>query len=169
MAYIEALEWIFVVKRIHPYVKNSARHQTVGMAKLHMVDTGLACHLLGISKTQQLLVSSFYGGLLKSFVVMECFQHMAWAEESMKIYHFRDKRKNEVDIVLKQDDGYLTGIEVKASSTIREADFSGLRKFAEFTGGKFKNGIILYSGSRVLPFAGEGKPFFAVPISMLWL
>jgi predicted AAA+ superfamily ATPase len=80
-SYIEALEWMFIVKRIHPFVKNSAKRQTIGMPKLQMVDTGLACYLLGIKKPQQLLDSNFYGGLLESFVVMECFKHMAWSQE----------------------------------------------------------------------------------------
>ncbi|MEA3548962.1 MAG: ATP-binding protein [Thermodesulfobacteriota bacterium] len=168
-SYIEALEWMFIIKRIHPYVKNRARRQTIGMAKLHMIDTGLACHLLGLKKHQQLLNSPFYGGLLENFVVMECFKHMAWAEETMNIYHFRDKRKNEVDIVLEQEDNRLIGIEVKASSTIRQNDFKGLKKFAELTGDQFKYGLVFYTGSRLLPFRDGKNPYFAVPLSMLWL
>jgi predicted AAA+ superfamily ATPase len=168
-SYIEALEWMFIIKRIHPYVKNRARRQTIGMAKLHMVDTGLACHLLGLRKKEQLLRSPFYGGLLESFVVMECFKHMAWAEENMHIYHFRDKRKNEVDIVLEQEDNRLIGIEVKASSTIRSNDFKGLKKFAALVGDQFKYGLIFYTGSRLLPFSDGNKPYFVVPLSALWL
>lgn len=168
-SYIEALEWMFIIKRIHPYVKNRAKGQTIGMAKLHMIDTGLACHLLGLKKKEQLLSSPFYGGLLESFVVMECFKHMAWAEETMNIYHFRDKRKNEVDIVLEQEDNRLIGIEVKASSTIRNNDFKGLKKFAGLVGDQFKYGLVFYTGSRLLPFSDENKPYFAVPLSILWL
>jgi hypothetical protein len=33
-SYIEALEWMFIIKRIHPFVKNSAKRQTIGMPKL---------------------------------------------------------------------------------------------------------------------------------------
>jgi predicted AAA+ superfamily ATPase len=156
-SYIEALEWMFIIKRIHPFVKNSAKRQTIGMPKLQMVDTGLACYLLGIKKPQQLLDSSFYGGLLESFVVMECYKHMAWSQESMKLYHYRDKQKNEVDIILEQSDGSLIGIEVKASSTVRESDFKGISKFAELVGEQLKLGIILYAGSRFLPFSNKGK------------
>ncbi len=94
---------------------------------------------------------------------------MAWAEESMNVFHFRDKRKNEVDIVLEQDNGRLVGIEVKASSTIRDNDFKGLKKLAELTGDRFKYGIVFYTGSRFLPFGSEGKSYFAVPLSILWL
>ncbi len=168
-SYIEVLEWMFIIKRIHPYVKNRAKRQTIGMAKLHMIDTGLSCHLLGLKKKEQLLRSPFYGGLLESFVVMECFKHMAWADETINIYHFRDKRKNEVDIVLEQEDNHLIGIEVKASSTIRNNDFKGLKKFAELVGNQFRYGLIFYTGSRFLPFSDGNKPYFAVPLSMLWL
>ena len=168
-SYIEALEWMFIVKRIHPYLKNSAKRQTMGMVKLHMVDTGLACYLLGLQKKQQLLASHFYGGLLENFVVMECYKHMAWAEESMTIYHFRDKKKNEVDIVLEQSDGRLVGIEVKASSTIRESDFKGLKKLSELVGDRLKYGLVFYTGSRLLPFSSGEKSYYAVPLSILWL
>ncbi len=167
-SYIEVLEWMFIIKRIYPFVKNQAKRQTTGMPKLHTVDTGLACYLLGLTKSQQLLASTFYGGLLESFVVMECFKHLAWAEETMNIYHFRDGKKNEVDIILEQADGYLIGIEVKASSTVRESDFKGLRKFAELVGERLKYGIVFYTGSRLLPFC-ENQPFYALPLSVFWL
>jgi len=167
-SYIEALEWMFIIKRIHPYVKNRARRQSISMAKLHMVDTGLACYLLGLKKKQQLLKSSFYGGLLESFVVMECFKHMTWAEETMNLYHFRDKRKNEVDIVLEQADGRLIAIEVKASNTIRQNDFKGLKKFAGLIKDQFKFGLVFYTGDRFLPFGDGNNLYFAVPMSILF-
>ncbi len=168
-SYIEALEWMFIVKRIHPYIKNRAKRLAIGMAKIHMIDTGLACHLLGLKKKEQLLNSMYYGGLLENFVVMECFKHLAWSKESMDIYHFRDKRKNEVDIVLEQEDHRLIGVEVKASSTIRSSDFKGLKKFAEVVGDQFKCGLVFYTGSRFLPFSEGKKPYYAVPLSILWL
>lgn len=168
-SYIEALEWMFIVKRVFPFVKNSAKRQTIGMPKLHTVDTGLACHLLGLKKSQQLLTSEFYGGLLESFVVMECFKHIMWAEEIVNIYHFRDGKKNEVDIILEQADGYLIGIEVKASNTVRESDFKGLRQFAEWVGERFKYGLVFYTGSRLLPFSCGPVPYYAIPLSVLWL
>lgn len=167
-SYIEALEWMFIIKRIHPYVKNQAKRESIGMAKLHMVDTGLACYLLGLKKKQQVLKSSFYGGLLESFVVMECYKHMAWAQETMNLYHFRDNRKNEVDIILEQDDGMVIGIEVKAANSVRENDFKGLKKLRSLIKDKFKFGIVFYTGSRLLPFADDKHQFYAVPLSILF-
>jgi len=54
--HIEVLEWMFIVKRIDPFIKNSAK--PIGVPKLLMVDSGLACHLLGLKKTSQLLTSN---------------------------------------------------------------------------------------------------------------
>ena len=73
-----------------------------------------------------------------------------------------------MDIILEQDDGRLIGIEVKASSTIRESDFKGLSKFAEFVGDRLKHGLVFYTGSRLLPFSNSGKSYYAVPLSILW-
>ncbi|PWQ93282.1 ATP-binding protein [Leucothrix pacifica] len=167
-SYIEALEWMFIVKRLHPFVKNRAKRQTIGMPKLQMVDTGLACHLLGLSTPEQLLLSNFYGGLLESFVVMECFKHMGWSQQTMNIYHYRDKKKNEVDIILEQHDGRLNALEIKASATVSESDFKGIAKFADFIGPAFKAGFVLYTGSSVLPFQIGARTLYALPLSILW-
>lgn len=168
-SYIEALEWMFIIKRVRPFVKNLAKRQTIGMPKLQMVDTGLACHLLGLTSPAQLLQSNFYGGLLESFVVMECFKYMGWSQQTMNVYHYRDKQKNEVDIVLEQLDGRLNALEVKASATVSEADFKGIVKFADFVGPAFKAGFVLYTGAAVLPFKIAGRTYYALPLSMLWV
>jgi predicted AAA+ superfamily ATPase len=86
---------------------------------------------------------------------MEFFKHLGWAEEAMNIYHFRDRQQNEVDLILEQADGHLIGIEVKASSTVRDSDFNGLRKLSELVGKRLKYGLVFYTGSRLLPFYHE--------------
>ncbi|CAA6813769.1 MAG: ATPase component BioM of energizing module of biotin ECF transporter, partial [uncultured Thiotrichaceae bacterium] len=167
-SYIEALEWMFIIHRIHPFVKNSAKRQTIGMPKLHFVDTGLACYLLGIRSSRQLSTSTIYGALLESFVYMECVKHLTWANEEVRIYHFRDKQKNEVDLVLECDGGRLIGIEVKASASVSESDFRGLAKFADFVGDRLESGLVFYGGARVLSFLVAGRRFYAVPFSVLF-
>jgi predicted AAA+ superfamily ATPase len=102
--YIEILEMMFIIKRVPAYIKNSAKRQAIGMPKLQFVDTGLACHLLGLRKEDQLLQSQFYGGLLENYVYMELCKHIAGAKEEVGLYHFRDTQKNEVDLVLEKID-----------------------------------------------------------------
>ena len=166
-SYVEALEWMYIVKRIPPYIKNSAKRETIGMAKLHMIDTGLACHLLGIHTVEHLLASSSYGPMLENLVLMECFKHLAWSEQDATVMHFRDTKKNEVDMVIETGNAELIGIEVKASSAVSERDFVGLSILAEFAGPRFKRGLIFYAGERVLPFNQGRHQFHAIPLSWL--
>ena len=165
--YMEILDLMFIIKRIDPYAKNTSKRAVLGMPKLHFIDTGLACYLRGLKSPDQLLKSNFYGGLLESYITMECFKHLAWASEEMGIYHFRDKQKNEVDIVLERDNGDIIGIEIKAAATINMYDFKGLIKLADFSGHQFYGGILLYMGTRLLPFKIDNTTFYAVPISII--
>jgi hypothetical protein len=55
----------------------------------------------------------------------------------------------------------LVGIEVKSAATVTSADFKGLRALAQAAGSHFHRGIVLYSGTDVVPF---GPRLHAVPI-----
>lgn len=166
-SYVEILELMFIVKRLPAYVRNAAKRTVIGMPKVQFVDTGLACHLLGLRRVESLLHSQFYGGLLETFVFMECCKHMTWAEEDVRLYHFRDKRKNEVDLILEKGDSRVIGVEVKASATVRESDFKGLMKLADYAGRHFEQGVLLYTGNEVLPFKLQDRKFHAIPFSIL--
>ena len=166
-SYIEILELMFIVKRIPAYLKNRAKRLAVNMLKMHYVDTGLACHLLGLRSEEQLLNSPYYGGLLENLVYMECYKQAAWAKEDLNLYHFRDKRQHEVDIVLERDNSQITGIEVKASATVKTRDFRGLAKLAAFAGPLFAGGILFYAGEDILPFNIEDRRFHALPLGLI--
>lgn len=165
-SYIDVLDLMFVLKRLPSYVRNRAKRTVVGMAKLHFIDTGLAAHLLGLRAPEQVLESQFYGGLLENLLFLELYKQAAWAQEPVSFFHFRDKRKNEVDVVLERDNGEIVGVEVKASSTVRATDFSGLAKLAEYAGERFSAGVVFYTGQNVLPFGRDGLEFYAVPIGL---
>ncbi len=165
--YIEILELMFIIRRLHPYVRNSAKRAVVGMPKLHFLDTGLACHLLGLKNSDTLHTSQFFGGLVENFVFCELLKHSTWSEEDVKFYHFRDTARHELDLVIERSDGKVVGVEVKASMTVRPEDFSGLSIFAEYAGERFSHGVLFYSGDKVLPFRINNIVFHAVPISSL--
>jgi len=165
--YMEILELMFIIHRLDPYVRNSAKRAVVGMPKLHFVDTGLACWLLGLKQAETLHTSQFFGGLVENFVYAELLKHAAWAEEEVNFYHFRDTAKHELDLVIERSDGKVVGVEVKASMTVKTEDFSGLTSFADYAGEKFLHGILFYSGDKVLPFRIQNVTYRAVPISTL--
>jgi hypothetical protein len=165
--YIEILELMFIIRRVHPYMRNSAKRSVVGMPKIFFVDTGLACHLLGLKITETLHTSQFFGGLVENFVFSELIKHATWSEEEVQFYHFRDKVGREVDLVIELSDGRVIGVEVKASMTVKPEDFKGLSAFSEYAKDKFMHGVLLYSGDKILPFRINGVLFHALPISSL--
>ena len=165
--YVELLELMHIVRRAPAWTKGRAKRLATRMPKLHYVDTGLACHLLGLRNERQLLASAHYGGLLESLIHMECCKHAAWAEEEVSLWHFRDNRKREVDIVLERGDGRIIGVEVKASATLRPGDFRGLATLAEAAGDAFQGGALFYGGEKALPFSFGGRRFHALPLGML--
>lgn len=165
--YMEILELMFIIHRLNPYVRNSAKRAVVGMPKLHFVDTGLACHLLGLKRAESLHTSQFFGGLVENFVYGELLKHAAWSDEEVNFYHFRDTARHELDLVIERSDGKVLGVEVKASMSVKPEDFYGLASFADYAGERFLHGILFYSGDKVLPFRIQDATYHAVPISML--
>ena len=166
-SYIEILELMFIVRRAPAYLKNRAKRLATQMPKIHFLDTGLACHLLGLVNEQQLLASQYYGHLYESLIYAEITKHIAWANSTTALYHYRDKRQYEVDMVLEHSGSRIIGIEVKASASIRPEDFKGLIKLAEHCSDQFDFGVVFYTGQEVLPFKVRGRSFYALPIGLL--
>lgn len=165
--YIEILELMFIIKRLPPYVHNSAKRAVVGMPKLHFIDTGLACHLLGLKKPELLHTSHFFGGLVENFVFNELLKHATWSDEDVRFYHFRDTARHEVDLVIERSDGLIVGVEVKASMTVKAEDFTGMAHLADYAKGKFLHGVLFYTGELVVPFKVGSHTFHAVPLASL--
>ena len=59
-----------------------------------------------------------------------------------------------------QDGQYITGIEIKASATVKPTDFKGLIKLRDAVGTSFIKGAVFYDGESILSF---GDRLFAIP------
>ena len=105
------------------------------------------------------------GALLENYVYAEVLRLLTAMDDPPHCFHFRDAKKNEVDLVLERRDGSVVGIEVKASATVSATDFKGLKRLAQAAGHDFTFGAVLYDGEDVIPF---GERFAAVPLSCLW-
>lgn len=162
--YVTLLENIFLLERVPPWHSNRTK-RLVKAPKLHMCDTGLACSLLGLGSDDLAADREQLGPLLESFVYQELRRLASWHPEHHDFYHFRDKDKVEVDIVIERGARQLVGVEVKAAATVKAADFKGLKKFQRTAGKRFVAGVVLYDGEACVRF-GEG--LFAVPLRMLW-
>ena len=83
----------------------------------------------------------------------------------MSFHYFRDMDGAEVDIVIERGATRVAGVEVKASGTVRAADFRGLRKLQGALGYRFTGGVVLYDGEATVPF---GDRLHAVPVRWLF-
>ena len=162
--YITLLERVFLLDRLPPWYHNRLS-RLIKTPKLHIGDTGLACALLGVDVVGLAGDRPLLGQLLETFVFQELRRQASWHEASLSFFHYRDKDKIEVDIVIERGALAVAGVEVKAAATVTGADFRGLRKLREATGSRFAVGVVLYDGESCVGF-GEG--LYAVPLRLLW-
>ncbi len=106
-----------------------------------------------------------WGRVLENFVMMELVKLSSWSKFILSLYHFRTSSGQEVDFIIERNDGMLIGIEVKATSKINNDMFNHLRILSNETKNKFLRGIIIYTGSEIIPFS---KNLFALPVNLLW-
>lgn len=162
--YLDLLELLFVIRRIPAWSSNLTT-RAVATPKLIMTDSGLAGHLVGMSLKRAKHPTSPVGALVENFVLSELARQLSWADEPVRLYHYRDRDQREVDAILERASGEVVAIEVKAAETVRADDFRGLTHLARRLGDQFLAGIVLYAGQQPLPF---GERMRAWPISALW-
>ena len=162
--YVSVFESLYLVHTLRPWFTNRLKRLTKS-PKLHFLDAGLLAAMRDVSPDVVCKDKTSFGAILETFVFSELRKIATWSEQRCTFSHFRDKDKNEVDIVLENRRGEVVGIEVKSSATVSAGDFSGMRKLADACGKKFVQGMVLYDHDQVVPF---GENMFAAPLSCLW-
>lgn len=163
--YFTLLQAIFLVRTVRPWFSNRIK-RLMKSERLYLCDTGLLAHVLDFSQRDVARDSKVKGAFLENFVAAELMKQSTWSRIQPQLYHFRDYTGTEVDFVLESGGGRrVVGIEVKAAATVKPEDAKGLRVLAEALGNRFVRGIVLYSGTSVVPFA---KNIHALPLETLW-
>lgn len=162
--YVGVLEDLFLVRTLQPWYSNALK-RLLKSPKLHFLDSGLLASLSQLSLEKLRRDRTRFGPLLETFVVGELLKLASWADDPITFFHFRDKERNEVDIVLEDGGGRVVGIEVKASATVSRRDFAGLERLRTACGDRFAQGLVLHDHDRTTPF---GPRLAAAPVSTLW-
>ena len=116
-AWMSVLEATYIVRLI-PGWYGSINKRLVKAPKLHFVDTGLACALLGITDDTMLETHPLRGALVESWVAGELLKAQAARGLRARIFHWRDQNAAEADLVVDLN-GRLTVIEVKSARTVQ--------------------------------------------------
>lgn len=162
--YFALLEMLFLVVRLPSWERNASK-RLVKAPKLFLPDSGLLCHLTGETAVNLSAKGGLPGRVVETFVLNELLKHVAFTDMGLSLWHYRTENHIEVDFVLENRLGQLTGIEVKAGATVNHGDFKGLRHLADTEPGRFVRGFVLYAGREMVPF---GDRLWAMPLSMWW-
>ena len=162
--YIGVFEQMYLLKRIDVWARNRLK-RVVKTPKLQFIDSGLLAMLMDVTVKDVQEDKSRYGHVLESFVFGELYKHTTSADDDYRLLYYRDADKFEVDVVIENTAGQLVGVEVKASTTVKERDLRGLKKLSSLAGDQFTAGVLLYDGDETMPL---GSNIWAAPLSTLW-
>lgn len=166
--YIRLLESVFLIHRLEAFGRTLSSRINRS-TKVHLVDTGLAAHLLGITtaklSNRDPFALSKFGHLLETFAVNEILKQASWSSAPVRFSHFRTKDGYEVDLICEIENSQILGIEVKASATVFNSDFKGLQLLRDKLGDNFLGGIILHLGAR--SYTKEDR-LYAIPLDQIW-
>lgn len=126
-SWLSVLQTGFITFELPPFVSN-IRKRLIKAPKLHFLDSGLVCQLLGIRSSDQLVHHPLRGAIFETWVVSEIYKHRAHAGHRPSMYHMRQSRGPEVDCVI-GDGAETILVEVKSGATARG---EYLRSIAEF-------------------------------------
>ena len=128
-AWLSVLEASFLVFRV-PSWQRTVRKRLVKAPKLHFVDTGLACQLLGIAEPGQLRHHPLRSALFESIVAAEILKSRAHRGLVPTLHHYRDARGHEVDLIVESEHRTFL-VESKASATVHTDFFVPLTKLVD--------------------------------------
>ena len=148
----------FLATTLPPYHRNF-RKRVRKQPRLHFLDTGLVCYLLGIRDPDQLASHPLRGAVFESFVVSELSKAFAHAGADTPLFYWRDARGREIDIVIDLGDPVIP-VEVKSGQTVSSQAAETLNWWCKLPDNPAHSGLIVHGGTesfdlngmRVLPW-----------------
>jgi predicted AAA+ superfamily ATPase len=149
-AWISVLETSFLVARVPPWRRN-VRKQAIKAAKLHFLDSGLLCHLLGIQTPEQLRHHPLRGAIFESWVAAELTKARVHAGKPPSLFHYREPRGLEIDLLI-EGARELVLVEAKSGATVPGDALTSLERAREALPTKGER----RTPTACLVFGGEG-------------
>lgn len=73
--------------------------------------------------------------------------------KAAELYFYRDSHGNEVNLLMR-DEGRITPVEIKSSSTFHPDFLKGIERFRAIAGERVDEGFLLYNGEQSLRVRG---------------
>jgi len=148
-SWLSVLEAGYVAWRLPPFHANVSK-RLIKTPKLHFVDSGLACYLLGIRSSDQLRDHPLRGAVFETWVVSEILKSRTHRGLPPSLSFFRDRKGAEVDVVVELG-RELLAVETKSGQTVAGDFFAGLETFASLIASsrlrREVRGFVVYGGA----------------------
>lgn len=132
-SWLGLLEASFLITLLPGWHANP-RKRLIKRPKLHFVDTGLCCWLLGIRSASDLALHHARGAIFESWVVSEVLKSRRNRGAPAALHHVRNQKGEEIDLLV--DDGPRKRlVEVKSGRTCTDRFFRSLERWESLTGG----------------------------------
>ena len=146
--WLSVLETSFVTFRLQPYHRSFNKRLTK-RAKLYFVDTGLLCWLLRIGDADQLASHAARGAVFENLVIAEALKVGCNAGETPDLFHWRDHRGNEIDVLVDTPAGPHP-VEIKSGETVAGDFFKGLTHWRALAGSSTPATLVYGGGESYL-------------------
>ncbi len=150
--WLSVLQAGYIATFLPPYHTNF-RKRTIKTPKLYFYDTGLVCHLLGIHDSAQLATHPLRGALFENWVFAEFVKAFRNRGSSGEFWFWRTHGGQEVDFLFEQD-GVVTGVEVKAGMSVRPTMLHSLNNTLDQWPHGNKRKVVLYGGVDRMALSG---------------
>ncbi len=121
--------------------------------KLHFLDSGLVCYLLGINSPKVLEHHPLRGAIFESFVVSELTKAFVHRGLEAPLYHWRDATGHEIDVIIDTGERQIA-VEVKSSATLGAHVLDELKWWTSLDSNPNTGGVLVHGGKACHEQAG---------------
>lgn len=114
--WLDILEATMQILLVPPYFENLGK-RLIKSPRLYVADSGMACHLLGLTSEAELRRSPYLGTVFEGMIAAEIVKAQTGAGRRRELYYFRDQQGLEVDFVVPRRGGKWSLVEAKATAT----------------------------------------------------
>jgi len=138
------LETTYQIFLLRPYYANIGK-RLIKSPKLHLTDTGMACHLMGIDSWSVLERQNKVGAIFETWVASELLKLISVSSPGTRLWFWRTVDRKEVDFLIEKG-GELIAIQVTWSQKVGRRTIASLHACAEDLGSSVRLALVLYPG-----------------------
>jgi uncharacterized protein len=144
-AWLMALRTSSLVTLLQPHHR-SFRKRLRKHPRMHFLDSGLVCYLLGIQSASVLERHPLRGAIFESFVISELVKAFEHSGREAPLFFWRDSTGHEIDLLIDFGDRVLP-LEVKSGITVAGDACSSLEWWTAIPENSARGGVLVHGGT----------------------